>query len=139
MLLKWLFTMENHHLLGRMKKNKDNEKKRFLADFGVPFSNLGEFLTIVDQQLEIYPIWLLPFKIFLNKSKICSSDAICDQVQFIIDVGVYGKPKRNFDRWLEINRNLERFVHSPDIGVMKGFETVCYYNEAEFWSEFQKE
>jgi delta24-sterol reductase len=122
-----------------MKKNKDNEKKRFLADFGVPFSTLEEFLQMIDQQLDVYPVWLLPFKIIPNKVKLFSPDAICDQAQFIIDVGVYGKPKRNFDQWLEINRNLEKFVHSPKIGGMKGFETVCYYNEEEFWKAFPKE
>lgn len=130
LLLGWMFDMESHHIVGRMKPDNVNEQTRILADVGPPIEKLRDILDYNEEQLQVYPLWLLPFKLYKNEEKIFSPDRVVDS-KFCIDVGIYGKMLKTDKSFIEVNRELEHFVHQ-DCKGMKGFETVCYYTKEEF-------
>ena len=130
LLLGWMFDMETHHIVGRLKSDNENEKTRLLADVGPPIEKLRDIIDYNEEHLQVYPLWLLPFKLIKNNEKIFSPDRVVDS-QFCIDVGIYGKMPKTDKSFVTVNRDLEHFVHNECKG-MKGFETVCYYTNEEF-------
>lgn len=135
LLFGWMFDMETHHTVGRLKKDSTNEKQRILTDIGPPLSKLRDMTDFTDQHVGVYPMWHLPFKLFPNEHHIHSCEGVCKE-DIIIDFGLYGVPmeadgitKRPFSV-RGLNRDIEKKVHS--LGGMKGFETVCYYTKEEY-------
>jgi hypothetical protein len=135
-LFGWLFNMQMHHRLGRLKKDKKNESRRFLADVGPTIDKIIDYIEEVDDKLDIYPLWLLPVKIIQENQKILSPDRMYKDGDFMIDLGIYGVPKKQPFKFTEMNIYFEDLVH--EMGGIKGFETVCYYEEKKFWQYFDK-
>lgn len=135
----YLFDMETHHTISRWKSDKSNEKKRILTDVGPPLSKLKDMDSYLNEEIKVYPVWHLPFKIFRNHSEesIFSCEKVCKHDDIIIDFGIYGVPRMPAFDFFKMNKDIEKKVHA--LGGMKGFETVCYYSQEEYKALFDIE
>jgi len=141
-LLGWIFDMETSHAASRLKSDRRNEKTRVLTDVGPSLTHLKTMMDFNEEQVHVYPIWHLPFRLFPDDDHIYSCEAVVTD-DFCVDYGIYGRPThpdgtlRQFDV-VKLNRAIEQHVHQ-ECGGMKGFETVCYYTKEEFNSIFDIE
>lgn len=107
------------------------ETNHMIQDMLVPIEDLKNSLQVFDQQVEIYPIWLCPFKLPANPGMLNSKS---DGDKMFVDVGVYGVPKRaGFDCEI-VTRKVEEFVRS-----VNGFQMMyadSYMTREEFRSMF---
>ena len=56
----------------------------------VPVADLKSSIELFHSEVEIYPIWLCPFKLFPNRGMLKVESG---KEEMFIDVGVYGVPK----------------------------------------------
>jgi len=107
------------------------------TDIGVPLSNLGEALNLVDKMTKTYPLWICPSKDNYHPDKLFSTrkKELCKD-DMIIDIGIYGIKNTTIDS-KTINKKFERF--SFENGVFKGFFSTCYFDYDDFWKHFDKE
>jgi len=85
------------------------------------------FLEYIEKNLHTYPIWLCPLKTG-NQDKLSPN---CLKTNLVINVGVWGEVKKDFSQFVELNRELERFVEN--LGGRKVLYAHAYYSRDEFW------
>ncbi|CAD5118336.1 DgyrCDS7048 [Dimorphilus gyrociliatus] len=106
------------------------EKHQIIQDFVVPLDTLSKSLLKFHDELEMYPIFLCPFKLpktpgFLRCSK---------EDEIFVDVGTYGSPKAQHYHAYDTTRRLEKFVLS-----VKGIQMLyadSYLTQEEFRQMF---
>jgi len=107
------------------------ETNHMIQDMLVPIEDLKDSLETFDREVQIYPIWLCPFKLPPNPGMLNSRS---DSDKMFVDVGVYGVPKRpGFDAE-KITRNVEEFVRN-----VNGFQMMyadSYMTKEEFRAMF---
>jgi len=107
------------------------EEHHMIQDMLVPVEHLKDSIEVFDDLVEIYPIWLCPFRLPNDPGMLKTPSG---EEQLFVDVGVYGVPKRdNFDA-VETTRKVEEFVRS-----VKGFQMMyadSYMSKEEFRAMF---
>jgi len=107
------------------------EEHHMIQDMLVPIGSLKESLDCFHKEVEIYPIWLCPFKIPNNPGMLRTSTG---KEELFVDVGVYGVPKtKDFDS-KHTTRRIEEFVRKT-----KGFQMMyadSYMTKEEFEEMF---
>lgn len=83
------------------------EKHQIIQDMLVPLNTLADSLNFFHQELNIYPLWLCPFKLFNNPGFIHPEG---HNDMMYVDIGAYGAPKTPNYRCVETTRRLEKFV-----------------------------
>jgi len=107
------------------------ETRHMIQDMLVPISDLKSSLELFDQEVEIYPIWLCPFKLPHNPGMLSTSTG---KEEMYVDVGVYGVPKTEGFDTEKTTRNIEQFVRS-----VSGFQMMyadSYMSRDEFREMF---
>lgn len=102
-------------------------QKYLIQDISLPKEGVVHFLEYIEKNLHTYPIWLCPLKTG-NQDKLSPN---CLKTDLVINVGVWGEAKKDFPQFVELNRELERFVEN--LGGRKVLYAHAYYSRDEFW------
>ena len=97
----------------------------------VPMSELKASIDLFHREVEIYPIWLCPFKLPAHPGMLRSAS---NREELFVDVGVYGVPKNDRFDAEKTTRKVEEFVRNVD-----GFQMMyadSYMTREEFRSMF---
>ncbi|BFZ16325.1 hypothetical protein BsWGS_19364 [Bradybaena similaris] len=103
------------------------EKYQLIQDLLVPMEHLGLSLNVFDKELELYPLWVCPFKLF-NQPGLVHPHG--DQDEMYVDIGAYGTPKCKGFSTIPSTRKLEDFV-----AKVNGFQMLyadSYLNREQF-------
>ena len=100
-----------------------------LKDMLVPLTELRAAMEMLDRELELYPIWLCPFKLFAQEGMLrCPSN----RDEMFVDIGLYGAPQSDqFDPEKSL-RKVEQFVRKSG-----GFQ-MMYANSCMTREEFRE-
>lgn len=107
------------------------ENNHIIQDMLLPISCLEESINFFEKQVNVYPLWICPFKLpnnpgFLHPAK--------NNTEMYIDVGIYGVPKKDNFKPKETTRNIENFVTERN-----GFQMLyadTYMTKEEFRNMF---
>ena len=110
-----------------------------VQDFGIPASNVNEFIKFVNDTLPELQIFLAPCMkprdIGLTSRFHPRVAEIADQRLFA--VGVYGRGPRDPKAFYDLNRKLE--LRSAELLGAKLLYARTYYTEDEFWTIYDKD
>ncbi|KAH9499915.1 Delta(24)-sterol reductase [Bulinus truncatus] len=87
------------------------EKYQVIQDMLVPVSTLGKSLDFFHQELNLYPLWLCPFKLFNMPGLVHPKT---NGNEMYMDIGAYGTPKAPGFSTVPSTRKLEDFVAEND-------------------------
>lgn len=131
-----------------------------IQDLRTPSQNAREFIEYIDEEFEIYPLWLCPVRnqegtlmhphIAGSGSGSISTDKEVGESEeskdaMLLNVGVWGpmKPGNSSssrstrrEQFISANRALERKLH--ELGGMKWLYAQTYYTEEEFWQIYDR-
>ncbi len=122
-LLKLTETQKIHELY---------DKHHMDQDILVPVSTLAKTLDFIDQEIDLYPLWLCPCKLFSTPIKGMVGPA--GKEEMFVDVGIYGEPRIENYQARETVRILEAFVRG-----VKGYQALyadTYQTRAELRQMF---
>lgn len=136
--------------------------KYLIQDLGLPIHNAGDFMDWVDDELEIYPLWLCPLRCghgtswlrpdpsgkprFFYRPSLSGLDAQNGDVsdgkqqaneEMVFNVGVWGPGPKSRKDFVAINRKIEAKV--SELGGIKWPYSQYYYTEDEFWQIYDRE
>lgn len=107
------------------------ETKHMIQDMLVPVSDLKASIELFHREVEIYPIWLCPFKLPAHPGMLRPHT---NKDEIFVDVGVYGVPKNDRFDAEKTTRKVEEFVRN-----VNGFQMMyadSYMTRDEFRSMF---
>lgn len=117
-------------------------KKYIVQDLALPYSTAEKFVDYTAEEFGIWPLWLCPLKpspgnsmhphSLLSVSKQESKDQ-----ELLLNIGLWGDGPRSKSEALVKNKDLETKLR--ELGGMKWLYAHTYYNEADFWSQFDRE
>lgn len=110
------------------------ETHHTIQDMLVPIADLKNALDVFHKEVEIYPIWLCPFKLPPNPGML---DVGSMSTDMYIDIGVYGVPTVPTYETVATTRRLEEYVRS-----VRGFQMLyadTYMSRDEFRGMFKHE
>lgn len=131
-LSRWFWDSFLHTRVLFQSMHISNRSQKFIIqDLGLPVDTAEEFLRYVDNDLDIYPLWLCPLKIGqdVNMQRI--------QSDLVINIGVWGPGSTDFGAFVTENRVLEKKL--KELGGTKWLYAHTYYTQDEFWSIYNKE
>ncbi|KAK4319169.1 hypothetical protein Pmani_009871 [Petrolisthes manimaculis] len=92
------------------------EKNHFIQDMLVPLTSLKDAINVFEEEVNIYPLWLCPFKVPPNPGMLKPPS---DTDTLYVDIGTYGVPKVDNFEAVETTRRIEAFVRDT-----KGFQMM---------------
>lgn len=107
------------------------EKYHIIQDMLVPMKDLGDALKVFHNEIDMYPLWLCPFKLF-NLPGMVHPRGTSDEMY--VDIGAYGAPKAKNYEAKATTRNLEAYVNK-----VNGFQMLyadTYMTREEFHKMF---
>lgn len=129
-LFAWVFKTRR---LYEFLHGSNLSQQYLIQDLCIPRQNFVVFLSFIDKECSIYPLWLCPLK--PNTREFLSpTNNVTD---LIINVGVYGDLKLRGNQFVEKNRKIENKVQSLD--GRKVLYAHSYYSEESFWSIYERE
>ena len=110
-----------------------------VQDFGIPASNVGEFVKFVNETLPELMIFLAPC---MPPRELGLASRFHPRVAEIADerlfaVGVYGRGPRDPKAFHDLNRKLE--LRSAELLGAKLLYARTYYTEEEFWTIYDRD
>jgi len=121
-------------MLYRMLHAANASQRAFAQDISLPSENTQEFLTIVDQKLGIYPLWLCPLLPSITHKDQFSP--VYTDAKLVINVGVYGKYRVKYEKFVSMNRFIE--AETARLGGRKVLYAHAYYTREEFWDIYNE-
>ena len=74
-----------------------------VKDMLVPIADLKSSIELFHSEVEIYPIWLCPFKLSPDQGMLKTNG---EKPEMFVDIGVYGVPKNErFTSWIIVFKN----------------------------------
>jgi len=107
------------------------ENNHFIQDMLVPLSTLKEAMHCFEKEVQIYPIWLCPFKLPADPGML---RPLNNKEAMFVDIGTYGVPKVDNFHPAETTRRIEKFVRD-----VEGFQMLyadSYMTQSEFEGMF---
>ena len=117
----------NTRLLIRLAHSTNMTQQYFVQDLSVPKENTLMFLNFVNEQLDIYPLWLCP----LRPSKKDELSPSCLKTDLVINVGVWGETSYKYSDFVKKNRDVEDKV--MELRGRKALYAHAYYPRDKFW------
>lgn len=110
------------------------EETQIIQDILVPTSKMANCIHDVTKLVNVYPLWLCPFRLLNNPGQVHPADGL--DVDMYVDIGIYGtvKVKRNDFHAERTTRQLEEIVVASN-----GFQMLyadCYRTYDEFRQMF---
>lgn len=130
------FTKFTRYLLERISKTRTLYRlahatnvlqEYFVQDLSMPRESVLKFMQFVDDELNIYPLWLCPLR--PGKDDKFSPNTI--KTDLVINIGIWGRVKGGYDNFIRANRNVENKVW--ELGGRKVLYAHAYYPRDEFW------
>ncbi len=106
--------------------------KFVLQDIITPHEETADFMDWIEENLSIFPLWLLPMQPD-TQSDLAPSNLDTD---FAINVGIWGLPETNRDI-ATVKKDLEQ--KAAEIGARKTLYAQQFYTEDEFWSIYDRD
>ena len=97
----------------------------------VPLTELRGAIEMLDRELELYPIWLCPFKLFAQAGMLRSPS---NRDEMYVDIGLYGVPQREQFDPEKTSRKVEEFVRN--IGGFQMMYADSHMTREEFREMF---
>jgi len=112
------------------------ESCAIVQDVDVPSNSVDKLQKFLDDEINVYPLWFCPLRHISCPERLFAAPEI-DDVEWFLNVGVYGMPrKENFD-YIKANIGLEKTL--TKLNGRKGLYAHCYYKTAEdFWENYDK-
>ena len=112
-----------------------------VQDFGIPASTVADFVDHVARVLPDCQLFLCPAKSpdgmgLRNRYNPGVFGHVADQR--VYGVGVYGRGPADHAKFVELNRDLERYAREKCLGA-KLLYARTYYTEEEFWEMFDRD
>jgi len=107
------------------------ETKHMIQDMLVPIADLKSSIELFHSEVEIYPIWLCPFKLSPDQGMLKTNG---EKPEMFVDIGVYGVPKNERFDVVKTTRKIEDFVRK-----VNGFQMMyadSYMTKDEFRQMF---
>lgn len=107
------------------------EQHHVVQDMLVPMHTLQKSLTCFHDEINLYPLWLCPFRLPSVPGMVHPKS---DQEEMYVDIGAYGEPKMKGYSAGTTTRRLEQFVRDQH-----GFQMLyadSYMSREEFWNMF---
>jgi FAD/FMN-containing dehydrogenase len=104
-------------------------------DMFIPFSKAGPFMDWYEEKLGHFPIWCVPYRRLRDYEWL--SDSFWTQLgdeQLFLDLAVYGMRQQG-----SVNRHRLVEQKLAELGGVKTLIAHNYYEEAEFWSIWNRE
>ncbi|KAK3716414.1 hypothetical protein LTR37_006564 [Vermiconidia calcicola] len=109
--------------------------KYIVQDLLLPEPNAAEFIQFVSTKFGFWPLWLCPMKVdkqISMRPDLANGAYNKDKMISFMNVGVWGPGPTKYERFVEVNRQLEHKVR--ELGGIKWLYAQAYYTEDEFWS-----
>lgn len=132
--------------LYRFLQSINISQRQIVQDFILPIETVKDFIDYVDQETNIYPLWILPGNFATYEDKLSPGFI---RTRLGIDVGVWGRPKiklkvksskfkaaRGRDYFYQLNRELEKKL--KELGGRKVLYAHNYYPRDEFWEIYDE-
>ncbi|KAH0350229.1 FAD binding domain-containing protein, partial [Aureobasidium melanogenum] len=108
-----------------------------VQDIGFPYSTTPDFIDYLDENFNLYPLWLCPLKLnapypLTPKGKHYSQESLR-----VINVGVWGPGPRNRTDFIAANRAIE--AKTKQLDGLKCLYAHAYYTAPEFWDLYDKD
>ncbi|KAH0149598.1 FAD binding domain-containing protein, partial [Aureobasidium melanogenum] len=108
-----------------------------VQDIGFPYSTTPDFIDYLDEEFNLYPLWLCPLKLnapypLTPKGKHYSQDSLR-----VINVGVWGPGPRNRTDFIAANRAIE--AKTKQLDGLKCLYAHAFYTAPEFWDLYDKD
>ncbi|CAB3233134.1 unnamed protein product [Arctia plantaginis] len=84
------------------------DRSHVIQDMLVPIEHLEKAVNVFHKAIEVYPMWLCPFKVFNNPGQLKIKTT--EDSQMFVDIGVYGVPKAKGFETVSSTRHIEKFV-----------------------------
>ncbi|KAK7790540.1 hypothetical protein R5R35_000940 [Gryllus longicercus] len=107
------------------------ENNHIIQDMLVPISSMAESIQMFHDAVQVYPLWLCPFKLNNDPGLVHSSN---NGDEIYVDIGVYGVPKVPNFHPVNTTRRIEEYVRK-----VKGFQMLyadTYATREEFEEMF---
>ncbi|KAH9634746.1 hypothetical protein HF086_017529 [Spodoptera exigua] len=88
------------------------DKAHVIQDMLVPVEHLEKAINVFHDEIEVYPIWLCPFRVFNHPGQLKIKTKADSQM--FVDIGVYGVPKAKGYETITSTRRIEAFVSKHD-------------------------
>lgn len=118
---------ENLYKYAKTKDAITRESNSMYQDIMIPFDNLKKFKNFIDDNLKIYPIWLLPINSNTEQSQAYGLKKNTKYINF----GIYGSIKHLGFDFIEINKNVEKKV--IELNGVKTLYNQSYYDVDQFY------
>jgi Delta24-sterol reductase len=109
------------------------QQHHIVQDLAVPFKNIVPFLQYLDEDFEIYPLWLCPLKM---KPMGLQIKHLPQDIDMMLNVGVWGPWGKKHNSFMEANRALEAVV--KDLQGSKWLYAQMTYSRKEFWEIYDQ-
>jgi hypothetical protein len=110
-----------------------NMSQNYLVqDLCMPKDTVVNFMQFINKTYGVFPLWLCPLKANLKEPL----SPTYNKSDLVVNVGVYGELKTNFQDFIDQNRLVQATVKS--LGGRKVLYAHSYYKKAEFWDIYDK-
>ena len=117
-------------------------KRYIIQDVAVPYQAAEDFLGFVEETFKFFPLWLCPLRMTGHHPN--SAYGLTAQTKrtpgspdMLLNFGLWGPGPSGQNRFIEVNRRLEKKVH--ELNGEKWLYAHTYYTEAEFWDIYDRE
>jgi len=110
-----------------------SDRPTITLDVFVPFSRVPEFLSWYERVFAFYPLWCVPYRRVRDYEWLSDSFHAANADPLYLDLAIYGMRQRG-------PQNYHRLMEEK-LGELGGLKTLIahnYYEEAEFWSIWNK-
>lgn len=140
--MRWLLDPLMHTATMYHALHKSHIADQYVVqDIGFPHATLGSFLEWADMKMGFYPLWLCPLKMRQDLSLRPRNQSSYMQDSrfpgYMINVGLWGPGKKEYDQFIELNREIEH--KTAELGGLKCFYAQAFYKEDEFWRLYDRE
>lgn len=108
-----------------------------VQDIGFPYSTTPDFIDYLDDNFNLYPLWLCPLKLNSPYPLIPKGKHYQKDNQRVINIGVWGPGPRNRDDFIAANRAIE--AKTKELDGLKCLYAHAYYTATEFWDLYDKD
>jgi len=128
----WFASLMKTRTLYRFLHGSNISQQFVIQDVCLPVGGVLPFLSYMDANCGIYPLWLCPLKPDENHSL---SPTNIDS-DLVVNVGVWGELRRGYQDFIDENRQIEQTV--SNLGGRKVLYAQTYYASDEFWHSYDK-
>ena len=138
-LTRWVLDYFMHtRVMYHALHESGHSEQYIIQDLALPYSTAPQFIDYIDKTFSIYPLWLCPLQ--QNSHATLhphTSSAVGEEdSKTLINVGVWGPGPSGYDKFVELNRNLEGKLR--ELSGMKWLYAHTYYTEDEFWEIYDR-